>query len=309
MNRLLVTDGKGEFKEIEYVCPPPGPNEIQVKSLMTGVCRSDVDMMVGKFGPLPNHMSGHEGLGEIIAVGSELQAYYHPGEYVATRGEPAYADVYTGRQREFVVVPDVDPKYILEPVACGINLIVQPLRQVNKVPFNPKILIIGTGMLAWVAHNALGRLYLYSKTYSPKIHVLGKHNLDLWSQVSGVEIIDTIPSNHKYDFIVDLSSGDEVFKTQCLSENGLYILASEKHPTVNTSFGFLLWGSNTIICPSPRGEFFYGAMTLAADWVSSGKLDVSHFWTKGYDRNTEWQQAFADGLNRPANYSRGYIKW
>ena len=38
---------------------------IEVKALMTGVCRSDIDMMNGNFGPLPLEMQGHEGLGEV----------------------------------------------------------------------------------------------------------------------------------------------------------------------------------------------------------------------------------------------------
>ena len=38
-------------------------------------------------------------------------------------------------------------------------------------------------------------------------------------------------------------------------------------------------------------------------------LNVDTFWTKAYDRETEWQQAFEDGSNRPEGYSRGYIKW
>jgi hypothetical protein len=47
-----------------------------------------------------------------------------------------------------------------------------------------------------------------------------------------------------------------------------------------------------------------------ARWmIENGELNVDKFWTKGYNRNTEWQQAFADGLTRPAGYSRGYIYW
>jgi hypothetical protein len=43
--------------------------------------------------------------------------------------------------------------------------------------------------------------------------------------------------------------------------------------------------------------------------IENGKLNVDSFWTKGYDRDIEWKQAFTDGVNRPNNYSRGYIFW
>jgi hypothetical protein len=50
-------------------------------------------------------------------------------------------------------------------------------------------------------------------------------------------------------------------------------------------------------------------MRMACDWIKSDELNVDKFWTMSYNRNTEWQSAFADGVNRPAGYSRGYIKW
>jgi hypothetical protein len=61
--------------------------------------------------------------------------------------------------------------------------------------------------------------------------------------------------------------------------------------------------------PSPRAKTFHHCMKLAVSWIERGDLDVDQFWTKGYNRNTEWQQAFEDGFNRPEGYSRGFIKW
>ena len=63
--KLLVTDGKGKFTETNWTKPEITNDEIEVKAIFTGVCRSDIDMMTGKFGPLPIHMSGHEGLGQV----------------------------------------------------------------------------------------------------------------------------------------------------------------------------------------------------------------------------------------------------
>ena len=50
-------------------------------------------------------------------------------------------------------------------------------------------------------------------------------------------------------------------------------------------------------------------MQDAAYWVEMGDIVVDTFWSKEYNRDTEWQQAFTDGVTRPAGYSRGYIKW
>ena len=54
--KLLQTTGKGSFTEVEWDKPAHKPNEIEVKALMTGVCRSDLAMMQGNFGPLPLEM-------------------------------------------------------------------------------------------------------------------------------------------------------------------------------------------------------------------------------------------------------------
>ena len=73
MTRLLYTTGNGEFEEdLNYVLPPLQCNEVRVKAIKTGVCRSDIAMMQGKFGPLPMNMQGHEGLGEVIDAGCEV---------------------------------------------------------------------------------------------------------------------------------------------------------------------------------------------------------------------------------------------
>ena len=64
--RILYTEGKGHFAEGTIDIAPVTDNQIRVKSKMTGVCRSDIDMMNGNFGPLSLNMQGHEGLGEVI---------------------------------------------------------------------------------------------------------------------------------------------------------------------------------------------------------------------------------------------------
>ena len=57
--RILYTAGDGKFVETSWDKPEPNDNQIEVKAAMTGICRSDIDMMQGNFGPLPIHMQGH----------------------------------------------------------------------------------------------------------------------------------------------------------------------------------------------------------------------------------------------------------
>jgi hypothetical protein len=294
--KLLCTDGKGTFSEIAWDKPAITADDIEVRAVLTGVCRSDIDMMQGEFGPLPISMHGHEGLGQVTNVGANITDV-KVGDYVATRGEPAYADMYNVRAREYVSVPAAEPKYILEPVACGINVVNQNLREVaERAGEGRRLLILGSGFLAWVAYNTLLINHLEFD-----ITVIGRSNQDLWQGKLSQEITGV------YDVIIDLTERTDYLQGDCVANNGLIIIGTDKH--INQTFGQLIWKAVTISFPSPRTPRFYEAMVLARDWVASGQLTVDKFWTKSYNRKTEWQSAFADGVNRPAGYSRGYIKW
>ena len=289
--KLLKTVGDGKFVETTWLKPYA---EIEVKSILTGVCRSDIDMMTGSFGPLPDNMQGHEGVGQVTNVGA-LVNDIAIGDYVATRGEPAYADYYNVKQQEWVKIPSPDPKYIIEPVACGINLIRQAQSEIEKR--SGDILILGSGFLAWVAYNTIKL-----DNFKNNIDVVGRSNKDIWNDV----LLESIPDK-KYDIVIDLSNGTDIFDKDILANQALIIFGAQKQ--VTTDFSNLLWKACTMIFPSPRNPEFTWVMKRAAYWIESGQLDVDKFWTKCYNRNTEWQQAFADGKDRPSGYSRGYIKW
>ena len=296
MTRCLQTTGQGFFEEVEYDKPDPSLDQIEVRAIMTGVCRSDIDMMQGNFGPLPLEMQGHEGLGQVTRVGA-LVTDVKEGDYVATRGEPAYADFYNVRQNEFVRVPEADPKYILEPVACGINIVQQSVSDIYKRSGQGKrLLILGSGFLAWVAYNTIKL-----NRFVFDITVVGNSNKELWG-----DLLDNTYTG-TFDVIIDLSSKTDVFDKSIVNNEALVVIGSQK--LITTDFANLLWKACTIVFPSPRTDRFYDCMKDAAIWIENGELEVASFWTRGYNRNTEWKQAFADGKDRPDGYSRGYIKW
>ena len=297
--KCLQTTGQGYFEEVEFDKPEPTSYEIEVRAIMTGVCRSDIDMMLGDFGPLPLHMQGHEGIGQVTKIGSNVVTT-RVGDYVATRGEPAYADYYNVRMDEYVEIPEADPKYILEPVACGINLINQAKDQLELrqgKTDNTRMLIIGSGFLAWVAYHTM-RLngYIYH------VDVLGSSNQDLW----GDKLL--LGTSESYDVVVDLTGKYELGTEISLNNNALIIDGVGKAVSKSEAQA-QLWKAVTTIKPSPRNPQFIDCMHFAKYWIEKGYLEVDSFWTRCYNRNTEWEEAFADGVNRPSGYSRGYIKW
>jgi threonine dehydrogenase-like Zn-dependent dehydrogenase len=291
MTRCLQTTGQGYFEEVEYELPPLTENEICVRAVMTGVCRSDIDMMSGNFGPLPLHMQGHEGLGEVIGIGANI-TNVNFGDIVATRGEPAYADYYNVRKDEYVQVPEAHPRYIIEPVACAINAV--DVAECNR---QDKILIIGSGFLAWVAYHTLTKF-----KHCESVDVIGSSNIDLWGDTL------LLGTTESYDVVIDLSGKYELGIDINLNNNALIVDAVGK-AVGKEEAQQQLWKAVTTIKPSPRNRNFHQCMKDAVWMIENGYLEVDSFWTRAYNRNIEWQQAFADGKDRPSGYSRGYIKW
>ena len=295
----LQTKGQGYFEEVKYELPRFNPDQIHVQAIMTGVCRSDIDMMVGSFGPLPLHMQGHEGIGQVIGIG-EFCRDVKIGDYVATRGEPAYADQYLVRRNEYVVIPEAHPKYILEPVACGINLIDQCKDQIEARQGkndNTRMLIIGSGFLAYVAYHTMrlnGFVYM--------VDVLGSSNQELWN---GKLLSKT---DQSYDVVIDLTGKYRLGIDIQLNNNSLIIDGVGKSVDKEEA-QIQLWKSCTTMRPSPRNARFIDCMHFARYWIEKGYLEVDNFWTQCYNRSTEWEQAFKDGQHRPPGYNRGYIKW
>lgn len=293
--KILHTVGDGQFEESLWDKPKITDNQIEVQTIMTGVCRSDIDMMQGKFGPLPLQMQGHEGLGIVTQVGANITDVVK-GDYVATRGEPAYADMYNADAGTYVQVPELHQRYIIEPVACGINLVIACIREIaERSGPGKKLLIRGSGFLAYIAYRTLLLNHLEFD-----IDVLGSHNQELW----GDRLL--FGTTDSYDVIIDLSS-ESLYNY--FNNNALIIIGTAKSKDVELDYESLLWRAATVMFPSPRNPKFQECMRDAVRWIKNGDLAVDRFWTKSYNRHTEWQNAFADGVNRPANYSRGFIHW
>lgn len=296
MNRLLATDGNGSFYQTEYIDPTPGIRDVLVKSILTGVCRSDIDMMNGYFDILPLSMQGHEGLGEVVQIGENVLDV-EPGDIVATRGEPAFADYYVAKHREYVKVPEVDPKYIIEPVACAINIVDYCLIELKKRQGKgQRLLLLGSGFLSWIVYQIIP---LYNLYYN--ITAVGNNNKELW----GDRLVQDYDGN--YDVVIDLSGRLDVFHKDILKNETLVIMGSQK--TVTTDFSSFLWKACTVIFPSPRTDNFYYCMKTAAELIQNGKLSTDGLWTRSYSRDNNWMDAFGDSANRKPGFSRAYLDW
>jgi len=308
--RFFYTTGKQDIIESVYNKREPAPYEVEVMNVMTGVCRSDIDMYDGKFHLPSIEMQGHEGLGLVTKIGDDVYDI-EVGDYVATRGEPAFADCYNSHMNSCVVVPEANPKYIIEPIACAINMY---YTVEDTIRLEDNIIILGTGFLA----TTLFKTLRYHMCHN-KVTVVGNANKEFWenqrgivlySSIHDVPLINDSGNPNFYNVVFDLSPKPEYVEiVRWLADNGTIIMGAEKYPNTPLPLDRLLWKAAKIEFPSPRNERFIDAMKAGVDMVEEGEIDPLPLWTKEYNRTTEVKQAFEDGLNRTEGYSRGYIRW
>ena len=61
----------------------PGPREVLVRTVATGVCHSDLNFLEGSYPHMLPAILGHESAGVVEAVGS-MVTYVQPGDHVIT---------------------------------------------------------------------------------------------------------------------------------------------------------------------------------------------------------------------------------
>ncbi|HTT85440.1 MAG TPA: NAD(P)-dependent alcohol dehydrogenase [Rhizomicrobium sp.] len=71
----------GPFLRETLTLAPPGPDEVLVRIIATGLCHSDITAMHFHFPPPPPVVLGHEGAGIVEAVGSSV-THVVPGDHV-----------------------------------------------------------------------------------------------------------------------------------------------------------------------------------------------------------------------------------
>lgn len=312
--KLLHSYGKSDINEYEFYLPEMSADQIMIKTIMTGVCRSDVMAYSGNEDPMPLGRFGHEGLGIVTAVGRKVKDV-KVGDFVSTISDPAYADYYYATENELVVVPEASSKYILQPVACAMNIIHKTKLFMDRmgIPKDEPILLLGTGFMSMI----IGQ---YCIKNGIVLDVVGKSNENIWADTIGIatrykdDILYSIEANEKYKVVIDLTSKAETFdditKLYAAPE-ALICYASTPSTPVITNFFDNCWNCHTIILPSPRNLDFKKIMEWTRDLVDLGVIDPSKFWTRGYDRNNmeEVKAAFEDGKNRTKDYIRGYLEY
>lgn len=287
----------------------PTDDEIEIKTKYCGICRSDIAAFARWETPMPIGHFGHEGIGTVTKVGKNIREV-KVGDFVSTISDPAYGTYYNAKSHEFVKIPELSPKYILQPVACAVNILdrtlnyVEMLNSRNFEQFKEKnILMIGSGFMSII----IGQL-LSNSNSKYFLEVVGNSNKKKWNvigyKLKSYDEINTFP------IIMDLSSKEETFYKlpKIADKEAIITLASTPFTPVRTNFFENSWNCHTFLFPSPRNKNFRNIMKFTVELISEGKLSTESLWTKGYSFE-DAQTGFEDGVERTEDYLRGYIEY
>lgn len=314
--KLLHSFEAKQIGEYEWEKPEITADEIEIKTLLCGICRSDIgsynrfELMPYTDEANPNGKLGgfgHEGLGIVTKIGANITDV-KVGEMVSTWGDPAFAYYYNVKKGEYAIVPEASPKYILQPTACSINIAIKTLLATAKLNDNlePKILLLGSGFMSLV----IGQYFL---SQNIDFHIVGSANKNEWQKLGVTMKSITEIVGNQYDAIIDLTSKAEnwdlIPKLNLLKPEGILCYASTPYTPVTTNFFEQCWNCYTIIMPSPRNTDFDEMMKLTANLIMGGVIDPTSYWTNAYDRHDleSVKLGFEEGTHRTPEYIRGFL--
>jgi len=140
------------------------PTEILVKNSFVGINASDINWTAGRYDPnaKPPFDLGFEGLGQIVARGSNVSSKIQDGQFVAYMKYGAFADVITLDSRHVFPVPSCgDPGYLpllVSGMTASISL--EEVGRIGPDMKKPETVLVtaaagGTGQFAvqWAKHH------------------------------------------------------------------------------------------------------------------------------------------------------------
>ena len=127
---------------VEASTPEPGPGQVLVRVLASGVCASELHPWADGRPDYP-HRFGHEPMGAVAAVGRDVTRV-REGDRVTGLFKGAYADLCLATETELLPVPDgvAEENALGEPLACLVNA-----QRRTPVELADRVALIGLGYM------------------------------------------------------------------------------------------------------------------------------------------------------------------
>jgi threonine dehydrogenase-like Zn-dependent dehydrogenase len=313
--RAAVLEGPRRTAVLRLAVPEPDPGQVRVRLEGCGVCGSDVPTWEGAQGrgfPLPPGAPGHEGWGEIDAIGDGV-AGLAVGDRVVTLSGSAFAE------RQLIPAPDLmrlPPSLAEQPFpgeALGYAMNVFKAAQIEK---GQTVALVGVGFLGAILTRLAKDAGARVLAISPRPFAL--ELATAWGAEEGVLLRDDDDVVAQVQTLTDGQGCERVIEGigeqrpldlagRLAAERGRLVIAG--HHAQPRQVDMPLWNARGLEIANVKvgdRRVHKAGILEAVDAIAQGKLDARPLYTHRFplDRIDE---AFETARARPAGYLKALV--
>ena len=311
---VLAAPGRFEIEQVPV--PSPGAQEVLVRMEGCGVCGSNLAPFEGRpwFDyPRAAGDPGHEGWGEIVAIGSKVSGFT-AGERVALLSYHAFAEYDVAHQDALVKLPpQLEKKPVPgEALGCAFNVF-------HRADIQPgqNVVIVGTGFMGAL-------LTGLAATAGAKVIAISRRPFALESarRMGAVHLVRMDDHARIISEVMDLTGGagaDRVIEavgaqwpldlaTELTKERGRLIIAGY-HQDGPRQVDMQMWnwrGLDVINAHERDPAVYRRGMQEAVEAIALGRLDPLPLYTHSFPLS-EINQAFETMATRPEGFLKALV--
>jgi len=306
----LVEPGKFEIRNTNLTLDR---NFVLIKVLCCGLCNWELNHWKGKIGTFPQ-IVGHEGVGEVIALGENVTGF-------------EIGDIVTGMAggfADYAVVPHfqlqkvakhINPKYaISEPVKCVVTVIRATSPQAGDIG-----VVVGCGPMGLWCIQALSGCPLSEliavDTNPQRLELAKKYGASYALNPKEIDVskeIAKISEGHMADFVIEGTGNAAVLAESMnyMKGNGrgrLLAMSSYENPIDKMDFSVAVAKGIEIIFPHPCYSYDeFEDLRRAVNLINKGVFKTEDFITHVFKLD-DIQTAFETLENKPTDYIKGIV--
>ena len=301
---------------VEVPTPDPGPGQVLVRVLASGVCASELHHWADGRPGYP-HRFGHEPMGTVVAVGPVVTSI-REGDRVTGLFKSAYADLCLASESELLPVPDgvAEESALGEPLACLVNA-----QRRTPVELADRVAVIGLGYMglgmlqllklrgpsrivaidvreeARAAAMALGADESYHPSQLPEVYKLT--NFGDWQSERG------------FDVVVEGSGtqpGLTLAGEMVCAHGVLSILGYHQGGPRQVDVGMWNWKAIDVVNAHVRRRAdLMESMRIGLELTTKGLIDLGALVTHRYALD-EVDRAYSDLLKKPPGFIKAVVR-
>ncbi|MBW3633507.1 MAG: alcohol dehydrogenase catalytic domain-containing protein [Chloroflexi bacterium] len=301
---------------VEASTPEPGPGEVLVRVMASGVCASELHPWADGRPGYP-HRFGHEPMGVVVEIGPEVTRV-REGDRVTGLFKGAYADLCLTTEAELLPVPEgiAEENALGEPLACLVNA-----QRRTPVELADRVALIGLGYMglgmlqllklrgpsrivaidvredARAAATSLGADEVYHPSELPPEYVLT--NFGDWQSDRGFDVVvegsGTQPG---------LTLAGEIVRAHGV----LSILGYHQGGPRQVDVGMWNWKAIDVVnAHARRHADLIESMRIGLELAASGLIDLGALVTHRYTLD-EVDRAYTDLREKPPGFIKAVVR-